>query len=301
MDLVIFYSCFSEIADIIKYGKLSELNADSNLVNNSNDLVKEMDLIAHNIIVKSLKEYNNIIGFVSEESQSVEFLKEPFTDKPNYIMAFDPIDGSKNLLSNITVGTIYCLYEYDHINNKLTNIVEAGYCLYGPRVTLVRTHNNKVEAFLLNKHNNFEKEGELSFSVNKEKLYAINQSNRYSNEINELIKNYRINNYNQRWVGSMVADCHQILSKGGIFMYPSSEKYPNGKLRLLYEVIPFSYIFKIAGGIGIDLSYSPILDKFSIYDLNTLDLHKPIPIILASKEEYNKMLSYLDIVDDIFC
>lgn len=301
MDLVIFYSCFSDIADIIKYGKLSELNAESNLVNNSNDLVKEMDLIAHNIIVKSLQQYNNIIGFISEESQSVEFLKEPFKNKTNYIMAFDPIDGSKNLLSNITVGTIYCLYEYDYINNKLTKIVEAGYCLYGPRVTLVRTHNNKVESFLLNKNNSFEKEGELSFSINKEKLYAVNQSNKYSNEINELIKNYRINDYNQRWVGSMVSDCHQILSKGGIFMYPSSEKHPSGKLRLLYEVIPFSYIFKIAGGIGIDANYTPILDKFSIYDLNTLDLHKPIPIILASKEEYNKMISYLDIVDNIFC
>jgi len=301
MDLVIFYSCFSDIADIIKYGKLSELNAESNLVNNSNDLVKEMDLIAHNIIVKSLQQYNDIIGYISEECQSIKFFKEPFINKPNYIMAFDPIDGSKNLLSNITVGTIYCLYEYDHNSNKLTNIVEAGYCLYGPRVTLVRTHNNKVEAFSLNKSNTFEKDGELAFNKNKEKLYAINQSNRYSNDINELIKNYKINNYNQRWVGSMVADCHQILSKGGIFMYPSSDKYPSGKLRLLYEVIPFSYIFKIAGGIGVDLSYSPILDKFSIYDLNTLDLHKPFPIILASKEEYNKMLSYLDIIDDIFC
>ena len=99
----------------------------------------------------------------------------------------------------------------------------------------------------------------------------------------------------------MVADCHQVLSKGGLFIYPNSEKYPEGKLRLLYEVIPFSYIFKIAGGIGVDNNYNSILDRYSIYKLDKKNLHKPVPIILASKVEYEKMISYLETRESIFC
>ena len=99
----------------------------------------------------------------------------------------------------------------------------------------------------------------------------------------------------------MVADCHQILCKGGIFMYPNNEKYPRGKLRLLYEVLPFSYIFKIAGGIGIDDNYNSILDKYSIYELSGNNLHNPVPIILCSKLEYDKLIGYLDIRENIFC
>ena len=84
-------------------------------------------------------------------------------------------------------------------------------------------------------------------------------------------------------------------------MYPNSEKYPFGKLRLLYEIIPFSYIFKIAGGIGIDENYNSILDRFSIYDLNKQDLHKPLSVILCSHKEYQNLLNYLDIRENIFC
>lgn len=295
-----FYSCFSKISKIIKYDDLKLINSEINLSNSSNDSIKQMDMIAHKIIVESLKEYKDIVGFISEETPNVVFTREPCEDN-NYIMAFDPIDGSKNILSNITVGTIYCLYKYDKEKNRIEKVIEAGYCLYGPRITLVKTNNNIVEQFVLNKDNKFIKENNLNFKNNKEKIYSINESNRFSSEIRDLLTFYKTNNYNQRWVGAMVSDCHQILCKGGIFMYPSSEKYPCGKLRLLYEVIPFSYIFKIAGGIGIDVNLNSILDKYSIYDLSKNDLHKPIGIILCSHYEYQNLINYFDIRENIFC
>lgn len=300
MDLKFLYKSFSKISEIIKYSDLIEINKESQMINKSNDKIREIDLISNNIIIKSLSYYKNIIGYISEENVSLVYLKKPLLNEKNYILAFDPIDGSKNIISNITVGTIYCLYEYDNLNNKLINIVEAGYCLYGPRVTLVKTNNNIVESFLLNKNNEFEKEKNISFNQNSEKLYCINESNSYSKDINTIISYLKSNKFNQRWVGSMVADCHQILLKGGIFLYPSSNKNPNGKLRLLYEVIPFSYIFKIAGGVGLDCNFSPILEKFCIYDLNKDDIHKPISIILSSTDVYKNILNHLDFIEDIF-
>ena len=301
MDLSNFYNSFARISKVVKYDNLEFIVSDLNVNNASHDSIKRMDMIAHNTIVESLEDYQNIIGYISEESENVELIKNINYDGDNYVMAFDPIDGSKNILSNITVGTIYCLYKYDHLKHRLFKVEEAGYCLYGPRVTLVKTNNNKVEQYMLDKEGNFIKENDLSFNKSTEKIYSINESNRFSSEIRDLLTFYKSNNYNQRWVGSMVADCHQILCKGGIFMYPNSEKYPNGKLRLLYEVIPFSYIFKIAGGIGIDDNYNSILDRFCIYDLNKQDLHKPLSVILCSHKEYQNLLNYLDIRENIFC
>lgn len=301
MDLSNFYNAFAIISKVVKYDNLEFIVSDLNVNNASQDSIKRMDMIAHNTIVESLEDYKNIIGYISEESENVEFIKEINYEGDNYIMSFDPIDGSKNILSNITVGTIYCLYKYDHSKNRLSKVVEAGYCLYGPRVTLVKTNNNTVEQYMLNKDGNFIKENNLTFNKSNEKIYSINESNRFSSEIRDLLTFYKSNNYNQRWVGSMVADCHQILCKGGIFMYPNSEKYPFGKLRLLYEIIPFSYIFKIAGGIGVDENYNSILDRFSIYDLNKQDLHKPLSVILCSHKEYQNLLNYLDIRENIFC
>ena len=300
INLKNFYSCFSEISKVVKYDDLNFISSDLEINNSSNDSVKKMDMIAHTLIIKALEEYENIVGFISEESSNVIFTKE-FNENNNYIMAFDPIDGSKNILSNITVGTIYCLYKYDKNKNRIDKIIEAGYCLYGPRVTLVKTNKDIVEQFYLSKTGKFIKENNLSFKENNEKIYSINESNRFSSEVRDLLTFYKSNNYNQRWVGSMVSDCHQILCKGGIFMYPESEKYPNGKLRLLYEVIPFSYIFKIAGGVGVDSNYNFILDKYSIYDLNRQDLHKPIGVTLCSHKEYRNLLNYIDMRENIFC
>ena len=196
---------------------------------------------------------------------------------------------------------LYIYYINNFKNNKIENIVEAGYCLYGPRTVMVRTNDNTLEHLSLSEEYIFKKDCNLSFSNNTEKIYSINESNRFSSEINDLITFYKANNYNQRWVGSMVADCHQILCKGGVFLYPSSEKYPIGKLRLLYEVLPFSYIFKIAGGIGLDNNYNSILDLYKNYEIKKNNIHRSISVILCSNKEHTNLINYFDIRENIFC
>jgi fructose-1,6-bisphosphatase I len=274
-----------------------------NKKNSSNESIKKMDIISQNYIIEAIKDIPNIIGYISEEVEDIcifENKKNIVSDK-KFILAFDPIDGTKNLLSNITVGTIYCLYEFDYDKKMILNIEEAGYCLYGPKTVLVKTNGDVVEHLSLEENNIFKKDCNLSFTNNNDKIYCINESNTFSNDINDLIKYYKSNNYNQRWVGSMVADCHQILCKGGIFMYPDSKKYPSGKLRVLYEILPFSYIFKIAGGIGLDTNLNNVLEIYDNYVIKKEHIHKSIPIILCSNKEYNILTNYLEIRENIFC
>jgi fructose-1,6-bisphosphatase I len=297
------YNSFKKIARIIKYGNLSHINSTVNKKNSSNESIKQMDIISQNYIIDSIKNIPNIIGYISEEVEDICIFenKKNITSDKKFILAFDPIDGTKNLLSNITVGTIYCLYEFDYDKKMILNIEEAGYCLYGPKTVLVKTNGNVVEHLSLEENDIFKKDCNLSFTNNNDNIYCINESNTFSNDINDLIKYYKSNNYNQRWVGSMVADCHQILCKGGIFMYPDSTKHPSGKLRVLYEVLPFSYIFKIAGGVGLDTNLNNILEIYNNYVIKKEHIHKSIPVILCSKKEYNILTNYLEIRENIFC
>ena len=298
------YDSFKKISRVVRYGNLEYINSDINQLNKSYDSIKRIDMIAHNYIVDHIKDIPNLIGYISEETEDIVYFDDKNIQNDmamKYILSFDPIDGSKNLLSNITVGTIYALYKFDNVNNIIEEIVEAGYCLYGPRTVLVRTNDNLVEHLSLSEEYIFKKDCNLSFENNREKIYCVNESNRFSNELNDLITFYKTNKYNQRWVGSMVADCHQILCKGGIFMYPNSEKHPNGKLRLLYEVLPFSYIFKKAGGIGLDINFIDILEIYKNYEIKKNTIHKTIPVILCSNREHKNLLNYLDIRENIFC
>jgi len=295
------YDSFKQISKVVQYGDLQFIDQTTELKNKSNDCIKKIDLLSHDYIVNNIREIPNIMGYISEESEDICLFDNKMNTGDSYLLAFDPIDGSKNILANITVGTIYILYKFDLETLNVTHIVEAGYCLYGPRTIMVKTNNNIVEQFSLTYDDIFKKDRNISFNDNDEKIYSINESNRFSNELNDLIKYYKANNYNQRWVGSMVADCHQILSKGGIFMYPSSEKYSNGKLRLLYEVLPFSYIFKIAGGVGIDNNNIDILETYKNYKIELKNIHKSIPIILCSKKEYDVLINFIELRDNIFC
>ena len=276
MYLDSLYDSFKKISRVVRYGSLEYINSNIDKTNKSNDSIKRIDMIAHNYIVDSIKDLDNIVGYISEESDDIVYFENRDFDYYNtFILAFDPIDGSKNLLSDITVGTIYSLYQFNTDTKVIENIVESGYCLYGPRTILVRTNNDFVEHLSLSEEYIFNKDCNLSLENNNEKIYCVNESNRFSNELNDLITFYKTNKYNQRWVGSMVADCHQILCKGGIFMYPNSEKYPEGKLRLLYEVLPFSHIF--IAGVGLDNNYNEILNTYKIIRY-TNNVHKSVPI-----------------------
>ena len=260
--------------------------------NISGDYVKNIDIKCEKIFIKHLSENKvNIIGYISEETENITFLKNIDIDEniDNYIIAFDPLDGSSNFKTNNSTGSIYAIYKYCKKNNKLINIHEAGYCLYGIKSIMVYTENDKV--FIKNIFDNsIPKQLRFGNNKNKSKIYSINQSNSYQPEIRFLVNYYKSNNYNTRWAGALVSDAHRILLEDGIFFYPTSEKYPKGKIRLLYESLPFAFIFKKAEGIGINENFKDILSRIPNIDLD--NPHITDSIILTSSQEY-KLLKEL--------
>lgn len=292
----IFKRIFMDISLILR------TNTDNNIsgkINESGDKVKNVDLLCEKSFINHLK-YNklNIIGYISEETKNLTFFKDYKIDKTKttYIVAFDPLDGSSNYSCNINTGSIYGVYEYCIEKNTLLNIIDAGYCLYGIKSIMGYTHKN--ELFMRDVFNNHNLPIKINFDLIKEKrkIYSINQSYDYDPEIRYLIQQYKKDNYSMRWVGTLVADAHRILLNDGIFYYPATKKNPSGKIRTLYEGIPFAYIFEKAGGIGLNGSFKNFLERVSNFDLNKP--HVCCSIILASNQEYKNIINHLEMYEE---
>ena len=271
---------FIKISDLIRNSNNLNLSSFNDNQNTSGDLVKKLDIISHNIIASELSDNQEIAGYISEESAEITFLSK--TGK--YIVAFDPLDGSSNISCNVSIGTIYGIYAWDSKNNKIGKIIDAGYCLYGPSTILVRTENDIVKIYQLINNKYFDFISVLSLKNKNEKNYSINESNIpfMSENIQDIIKNYKENNYNTRWIGSMVADAHRTLIQGGIFMYPGNTKNPLGKLRLVYESLPIAKIFDVCGGDSWD-GEKNILEN----EIDLKNIHQKIPTFLGTKKNIN--------------
>lgn len=276
---------FVDISTLIRYSNSIKLSTTLDINNISGDLVKHLDIETNTIIKNKLLECNNIRAIGSEEEDTLHYTKNVDGD---YLVCYDPLDGSSNIDSNITVGSIFAIYQYK--NNRINdgnNIVCSGYCLYGGCTQLVIA-TNTVQMFLLNNDNLFTIINDNIVINDTGNIYSINEANKYlwSNTIyNDFISLLINNNYTSRWVGSMVADGHRTLIKGGIFCYPENKKDSNGKIRLLYEGYPFAYIFKIAGGESSN-------GKIPILDIPFPDnIHQKTPILLSSKKEYQLFFS----------
>uniref|UniRef100_A0A6C0M126 fructose-bisphosphatase n=1 Tax=viral metagenome TaxID=1070528 RepID=A0A6C0M126_9ZZZZ len=279
--------------------KISDMNPfmNSKIVSNniSGDEVKTLDLITNNIMIKELSKNKNIKYLISEENEDIINIHKD----GKYLVAFDPLDGSSNIDSNITIGTIFCIYKLD--NNSLDkiilgkSIVSAGYCLYGGSTQLILADkNNGVNLYVMNKtqnSNKFKYISELKMPE-KGKIYAINESNKYRwNNRNyiKLVKEFIDLKYTQRWVGSLVADAHRTIIKGGFFSYPGDEKSPLGSLRLLYEAIPFCFIIENSGG------NSYLNDNLKDWKKIVFpkNIHVKIPVTFASNYENNFIIANL--------
>lgn len=284
-----FYTLFNNIFNNVST-KLKTFNIQ--------DLPENVDRGCEECFIHQLvNNKENIIGYVSEETKELTLFEnyEIDTNKDTYIAAFDPIDGTSNFCSNISVGSIYGIYKYCRIQRKILDIVEAGYCLYGIKNIMVHTFDGKVFMRELSLSNKVPTEIHFNNIKDKKKIYSINQSYEYEPEITYLLRNYRANNYSLRWVGTMVADAHRILLNDGIFYYPFSTRHKKGKIRMLYESIPFSYIFKLAGGIGLNSGNVNMLEM--IQYLNIDNPHKTSSVILASNNEYEKMIKMLEMYE----
>ena len=234
--------CAIKIKDAIKYEDTSKADT----LNESGDVQVKLDVISDEIIEKEFAKIPSIKEIISEEKDDSKILNE----NGKYLIAYDPLDGSSLIDVNLSVGSIFAIYENSFDGQ---NIVASAYVVYGPRVEMVVARDN-VEMFKLNeKTDEFVFQKELSLDE-KGKILATGGTQKcwypyHKKMIDELF----MEGYRLRYSGGMVPDLHQILLKGGgLFAYPSATDKPNGKLRILFEVFPFAFIFSKAGGLAIN-------------------------------------------------
>jgi fructose-1,6-bisphosphatase len=264
----------------------------------------KLDLLTNDCFVANLQACEAIAGLVSEELVEAILLAKD-TSKPNYLAVFDPLDGSSNIEVNVAVGSIFSVLKAPQgratqtadFLQAGTQQVFAGYAVYGPSTILVFTFGDGVQCFTLNRATNEFVLTQANMRVPEDTHeFAINASNarfweppvqQYINECQAGTTGARGKDFNMRWIASMVADVHRILMRGGIYLYPKDNKLPAkaGRLRLLYELNPMSWLIEQAGGAS-STGREPVLE------LVPTDIHQRAPIIIGSKNEVERVIRY---------
>ncbi len=259
--------------------------------------VQKLDEFANQTFIKTLEHTGYLAAIASEEMEDFCPIPE-FYPRGKYIMVMDPLDGSSNIDVNISIGTIFCIFKRRTDGNSPgledflqpgSSIVAAGYIIYGSSTMLVYSTGQGVHGFTLDPGI-----GEFLLSHPNIKIpaqgktYSINEGN-YANW-DDWTKSYvdKVKNNKEkslRYVGTLVADFHRTLLKGGVFLYPGDKKSPRGKLRLLYECFPMAYLVENAGGMATD-GFERILDK------KPVELHERCPLIIGSENDVKEVLSF---------
>jgi len=284
----------------IRRGGLENIHGDTGQVNIHGENVQKLDELAHEIIMRCLGHKGNVGIMASEEDDEPKIIQEPGEDS-KYIVLFDPLDGSSNIDVNISVGTIFSILEKDPSvcdTDVLANILQpgcrqiaAGYAIYGSSTVMTYTTGNGVHMFtldpnlgtyILTKENIKMPEFGTTYSVNQAYTKSFPRaSRRYLRYIQENAPD----DYSLRYVGSLVADFHRTLLRGGVFMYPPTDKAPAGKLRLLYEANPIAFIAEQAGGSATD-------GDERILDVIPKNLHQRTPLYVGSKKNIEEFFKY---------
>jgi fructose-1,6-bisphosphatase I len=294
-----------QIAHDVNKGELIGVLGSAGSENVQGETQKKLDIITNEIFIKATEWGGHLAAMASEEMDDVYPIPAAYP-KGKYLLVFDPLDGSSNIDVNISVGTIFSILRApkgienpsaaDFLQPGTTQVC-AGYALYGPATMLVITTGHGVNGFTLDRDI-----GEFMLTHPNMKItadtleFAINSSNerfwekpvqRYVEECVAGKTGPRGINFNMRWVASMVAEVHRILTRGGVFMYPRDTKDASkaGKLRLLYEANPMSFIVEQAGGVS-STGYERIMD------IKPTGLHQRVPVILGSKNEVERIVSY---------
>ena len=298
--LVTTQTCI-EISSALKKGSLAGILGMAGNENVQGEEQKKLDVISNNMLKSALLASPAVRAIASEEEDDIV----PANTDGEYLIAFDPLDGSSNIDINSMVGTIFSIYhqvgsepatEADFLQPG-KNQVAAGYVLYGPSTMLVFTTGNGVNMFTLDVE-----QGEFILTRENVKVddetqeFAINMSNQrfwseaMQNYVNDLVAGKdgpRAKNFNMRWVAAMVGDVHRILCRGGIFIYPWDKKDPNkaGKLRLMYEANPMGMLLEQAGG-------KAFTHTDRILDIQPEGIHQRVAVVLGAANEVDKCLSY---------
>ncbi len=290
-----------QIAHMVRQGALANIFGSANSENIQGETQKKLDVIANDRLTDALLNCQSVAAVASEEMDNCQIA--PYGQHHPYLVLFDPLDGSSNIDVNVSIGTIFSILKnpaQDAINNTTflqpgRQQVAAGYVVYGPQTTLVFSIGQGVEAFTLDNNSFIHTHSQIQIPADTQE-FAINMSNvrhwyppiqRYIQELLAGETGPRGKNFNMRWIASMVADVHRILSRGGTFMYPQDQREPGkpGKLRLMYEANPMSFLVEQAGGKAFSGSER-------ILDIQPQQLHQRCAVMLGSANEVERLADY---------
>lgn len=283
---------------------LADILGDMGKTNVQGEDQKKLDVMANDLFVRALRAGQKCTGVASEELDDFVSFGKKSTSNAHYVVCMDPLDGSSNIDVNVSIGTIFSIFKSKSENQDAqledflqagNNLVAAGYVLYGSSTMLVYTTGNGVNGFTLDPSI-----GEFLLShpnlriPDKGTIYSVNEGN--YNSMSEGVKAYiswcksEQNDlkkpYGARYIGSLVADFHRNLLKGGIYIYPATQKDKQGKLRLLYECAPLAFIAEQAGGAASN-------GKQRIMDIEPTQLHERCPLFIGNKDMVERVLAFI--------
>ena len=291
------------IAINVNKGALGDVLGTAGSENVQGEVQKKLDVIANEVLIEANEWGGHLAGMASEEMDDMLAVPNRYP-QGEYLLLFDPLDGSSNIDINVSIGTIFSVLK--HQGGPVTNEsflqpgtaqVCAGYCVYGPQTTLVLTVGKGVVLFTLDREQGSWVMTEDNIRIPEDtKEFAINMSNmrhwaspvkRYIDECLAGKEGPRGKDFNMRWVAAMVADVHRIMTRGGIFMYPWDKREPNkpGKLRLMYEANPMSFLVEQAGGVSTN-------GLQRIMEIQPTQLHERVSVMLGSRNEVDIVTGY---------
>ena len=293
------------IAIAVNKGALGDVLGSAHSENVQGEVQKRLDVISNEVLIEANEWGGHLAAMASEEMDSIHIVPHRYP-QGEYLLLFDPLDGSSNIDVNVSIGTIFSVLRKVGHNRGVSeedflqpgrNQAAAGYCVYGPQSMLVLTVGDGVTVFTLDRET-----GSWLLTEDKLKIppdtqeFAVNMSNmrhwappmrRYVDECLAGQTGPLGKDFNMRWVASMVADVHRILSRGGIFMYPWDQREPDkpGKLRLMYEANPMAFLVEQAGGMATN-------GRERILDVVPTKLHQRVSVFLGSKNEVQRVTAY---------
>ena len=305
---VVARACKS-ISRAVNQGSLGGVLGTAESSNVQGEVQKKLDIIANEVLIEANEWGGHLAAMASEEMECIHCVPNRYP-QGEYLLLFDPLDGSSNIDVNVSIGTIFSVLKRHNDDPEIidqvcesdflqkgSSQVAAGYCVYGPQTTLVLTVGDGVAMFTLDREQG-------SFVLTQDnvqipadtKEFAINMSNmrhwdapvkRYIDECLAGKDGVRGKDFNMRWIASMVADVHRIMTRGGIFMYPWDKREPEkpGKLRLMYEANPMAWLIEQAGGAATN-------GRQRILDLQPSKLHERVSVVLGSKNEVERVTQY---------
>jgi fructose-1,6-bisphosphatase I len=289
----------------VSKGALGDILGSADTENIQGEVQKKLDVISNEILLEANEWGGHLAAMASEEMESIHPIPNRYP-KGEYMLLFDPLDGSSNIDVNVSIGTIFSVLKAPEGMGEPTEAaflqpgtaqVAAGYAVYGPQTMLVLTTGDGVHCFTLDREMGSWVLTQSNMQIPAStKEFAINMSNkrhwhppvqRYVDEMLAGKTGARGKDFNMRWIASMVADVHRILNRGGVFMYPADMRDPSqpGKLRLMYEANPMAMIVEQAGGAATD-------GVNRIMEIPPTKLHQRVPVFLGSKEEVELVTRY---------